>query len=96
MECCQHADTIISGRFAMVQVANIVMVVYLMLFVLNLQYMAKVVKKYNIRFLNHKGDVKYLVLLLLSVAVLVCSYMYFPSYALESGPVSLDFPRVVP
>jgi len=51
--CCQQAKTIIAGRFNIMTVSCIVIMIYIVLFIVNQQYMLKVIQKYQIRFLNH-------------------------------------------
>ena len=75
-------------------VANIVLAGYLFTFVVNSQYMLKVIARYQIRFLNHKGD--YLALLytlvLISVFVLTKRFYHFE----EMGPPIANYHSIVP
>ena len=55
-ECCSQTETLITGRFSVVIVACTVIAIYLFIFIINQQYMLKVIRRFNIRFLNHNGD----------------------------------------
>ena len=57
LECCAQVESIIQGRFALVQAGCIVMVFFMILYLMNLQYMTKTISRYHVRFLNHRGDV---------------------------------------
>jgi hypothetical protein len=74
-DCCGTIKSIIGGRFNIVTVTCLVITVYLLIFIVNMQYMFKVISRYNIRFLNHNGDHFNLVLLL--VAGLTFLYLRF-------------------
>lgn len=67
---------------------------YMVLFIVNMQYMFKVISRYNIRFLNHNGDHFNLGLLL--VASLVFLYMRFLMPFSQMGPPVVDFTPIVP
>jgi hypothetical protein len=73
--CCQQVQNIITGRFNVVTVTILVIVLYLVIFIVNMQYMFKVISRYNIRFLNHNGDHFNLALIL--VATLMFVYLRF-------------------
>ena len=77
LDCCAQVDQIVQGRFAMVQVACIFMVIYAILFMMNLQYMSKTISRYQIRFLNHKGDIYNVIpLAVLSISLLLLRRFY--------------------
>jgi len=48
MDCCDELDSFISARISIITVANIVIAIYLFTIMINNQYVAKVVSKYNI------------------------------------------------
>ena len=50
-------------------VSNIALSVFLFTFIVNSQYMLKVIARYQIRFLNHKGD--YLAFVYTALLILV-------------------------
>lgn len=93
-DCCSQVKSIVGGRFNIVTVTCLVITVFLVLFIVNMQYMFKVISRYNIRFLNHNGDHFNLGLLL--VAALVFLYMRFLMPFSQMGPPVVDFTPIVP
>ena len=55
-ECCTQVNTIITGKFSILSVCNLLTALYLFLFIVNQQYMVKTISRYQIRHLNHNGD----------------------------------------
>jgi len=54
-----------------VTVSCLVIVIFMLFFIVNMQYMLKVISRYNIRFLNHNGDHGNLVLIGVLAGLLV-------------------------
>ena len=88
-DCCTQVKALIAGRFNVVTVGCIVTMVYLLLFIVNQQYMLKVIQKYQIRFLNHNGDVGNLFLTLIFVG-LFAFVKYGHTYE-QLGPPIAEF-----
>ena len=93
-DCCSQVKSIVGGRFNIVTVTCLVITVFFVLFIVNMQYMFKVISRYNIRFLNHNGDHFNLGLLLL--ACLVFLYMRFLTSFSQMGPPVVDFAPIIP
>ena len=93
-DCCSQVSNTITGRFNIVTVTLLVIVVYLLIFIVNMQYMFKVISRYNIRFLNHNGD--HFNFGLIAVATLLFLYMRFFAKWEQMGPPVVDFTPIVP
>ena len=93
-DCCKQVKTIIGGRFNIVTVTCLVITIYLLIFIVNMQYMFKVIQRYHIRFLNHKGDHFNLALTLAAVAVFL--YLRFVMNFSQMGPPVVNFAPIVP
>ena len=75
-------------------VSCIVIMVYLVLFIVNQQYMLKVIQKYQIRFLNHQGD-----MMSLLVTLVALGFFLFAMYGWNADQIGVpiaDFPPIVP
>jgi hypothetical protein len=58
--------------------------------------MAKIVGKYNFRFQNHRGDLIYLVLILVTSTLLILGYTFTPFQAFSNGPPISNFDKIIP
>lgn len=56
VNCCEFAQTFIDARFNLVTVALIVLALFLLHFIVNQQYMLKIISKYEARILQHNYD----------------------------------------
>jgi hypothetical protein len=77
-----------------VTVACIVISVYLFIFMINQQYMLKVIRRFSIRFLNHNGDYANL-----AVSIVLIAFFLFFRYAHTFSVMSLplvDYTAIVP
>lgn len=70
-DCCEQVTTTLSAKFDVVNVSCIVILVYMLFFIVNMQYMLKVIQRYNIRFLNHNGDHGNLITIFVILALLI-------------------------
>jgi hypothetical protein len=96
LACCQQVNQIIQGRCDMVMVLGVFLVLYLLVFIMNLQYMGNTVARYQARLLNHTGDWVSLVgiLVVCVVFLLVKAFYQFPQ--LGSGPPVVLFEKIRP
>mmetsp|Transcript_30502 Transcript_30502/g.46755 ORF Transcript_30502/g.46755 Transcript_30502/m.46755 type:complete len:96 (+) Transcript_30502:910-1197(+) len=46
LECCSQVDSIIQGRFSLVKTSCFLVIVFLFLYLMNLQYMSKTIQRY--------------------------------------------------
>jgi len=68
---------LIAGRFNVMTVSCIVLIIFMLLFIVNQQYMLKVIQKYHFRFLNHNGDMMAFFMILLTIGLfLFAKYGY--------------------
>jgi hypothetical protein len=68
--------------------------IYIVLFIVNQQYMLKVIQKYQIRFLNHQGDMMSLLVTLVAIG-----FFLFARYGYnfeQIGPPIADYAPIVP
>jgi hypothetical protein len=84
----------IQGRFSLCTVTCIVLAIYLFYFIVNQQYMVKIISRYQARILNHNGDT---VSLFLIMGCLL-AYIGFRFYAKfdHIGPPESSFDKIVP
>lgn len=80
----------------MVMVLGVFLVLYLLVFIMNLQYMGNTVARYQARLLNHKGDWISLVAIFVVCFVfsLVKTFYHFPQQG--SGPPVVLFEKIKP
>ena len=92
-DCCDQVTTSLSAKFDVVTVSCIVVLIYMLFFIVNMQYMLKVIQRYNIRFLNHNGDYgNILTILVLFALLFVAKFTDFE----QIGPPLVDFDAIVP
>jgi hypothetical protein len=96
LTCCQQVNQIIQARFDMVMVLDIFLVLYLLLFIMNLQYLGNTISRYNARLLNHRGDWVSLagIASVFAVFLLVKTFYQFPQ--LGSGSPVVQFEKIRP
>lgn len=93
MDCCQQVENIISFKFSTLSACCLVLAFYLVLFISNQNYMVKVISRYQIRFLNHRGDLFNFAMILLFTGAYFGAKMY--TYE-QIGPPIVDFAKIVP
>ena len=71
--CCEQVTTNLGAKFDVVTVSCLVVLLYMLFFIVNMQYMLKVISRYNIRFLNHNGDHGNLIFTTVLIALLVAA-----------------------
>ena len=69
---------------------------FLLMFIMNLQYLSNTVSRYNAKVLNHRGDwVSMLGILAVTIVFLLTKHFYyFPQ--LGSGPPVVQFEKIKP
>ena len=93
-ECCTQVQILVSSRLTVLTVSCIVTAVYLFMFIINSQYMVKVMARFNTRWLNHHGDALYLAPFLVILTAFLCLKY---SYKFEqNGPPIVSFQPIVP
>jgi len=77
-------------------VCDVFLVLYLLVFIMNLQYLSNTISRYNARLLNHRGDWLNMfgIFFICSLFLIVKSFYNFPQ--LGSGPPVVQFEKVRP
>lgn len=93
-DCCTQVQILVSSRLTVLTVSCIVAAIYLFMFIINSQYMVKVMARYNTRWLNHHGDTLYFAPFL----VILVSFLFLKySFKFEqNGPPIVSFQPIVP
>lgn len=72
------------------------MVVYLILFMMNLQYMSKTISRYQIRFLNHKGDIYNVIPMIVLTITVLLFRRFYQFEQIGNGQPVVDYPHIIP
>ena len=93
-ECCSQVQILVTSRMTVLTVSCIVGAIFLLMFVINSQYMVKVMARFSTRWLNHRGDLLYC-----GPFVILLGAFFFLRYGFsfdQNGPPIVNFPPIVP
>ena len=96
LQCCDQVNQIIEGRFDLLLVADIFLIFYLLIFIMNLQYMGNTICRYNARLLNHKGDWISMTGIIAVTCVFLLTKQFYDFPQLASGPPVVEFEKIIP
>ena len=96
MACCSQVEQIISFRFAIVTSLLITVCIFLVLFLMSVQYMSLKIQRYQARLLNHKGYFYNLGGLVTSILIFVLVQKYYHFDQIGSGPPVVNFAPINP
>ena len=93
-ECCVEVKAMIQGRFSMLTVSCIVLALFIFYFIVNQQYMVKVIQRYQARILNHNGDTISLFIIFVCILLYV-GFRFYGNFQ-QIGPPEQKFEYIVP